>query len=185
MTNQRKNQLYFIALVPGRELREQVKFLKEEMKMNYGSSHALKSPAHITMQMPFRRPETDEQIIIKTLEEFCKEQTSFDIALNGFDCFAPRVIFIRIINHKPVISLHKKLNKVLKSDLNFSSRVLTHQLHPHMTIATRDLSEKAFEQAWPQYESREFEASFTVNSLFLLKHNGTHWDMFRELFFGD
>lgn len=184
MTHQHINQLYFIALVPDGELREQVRFLKEEMKMNYGASHALKSPAHITMQMPFRRPEADEESIIQILELFCQEQVSFDIILNGFDCFAPRVIFIRIINHKPVISMHKKLNKVLESDLNFSSRVLTHQLHPHMTIATRDLSEAAFEQAWPQYESKEIRASFTVKSLFLLKHSGKHWDMYREFFFG-
>ena len=73
---------------------------------------------------------------------------------------------------------------VLEARLEFNSKVLTHQLHPHMTIATRDLSEEAFEQAWPQYESKEFNASFEAKSLFLLKHNGQHWNIYKEFCFG-
>ena len=150
------------------------------MKSSFGASHALKSPAHITLQMPFRRREEYEQRLIDKLEEFASSQKSFDIHLSGFDCFPPRVIFIKVSNHHPVISLHKQFNKVLTSELNFSVKVLTHQLHPHMTIATRDLSEARFEQAWPLYESKEFNASFKVDSLFLLKHNGRHWDIYKE-----
>ena len=150
------------------------------MKTLFGASHALKSPAHITLQMPFRRREEDEQLLIDKLTEFSLSQKSFDILLEGFDCFAPRVIFIKVLNHPPVIALHKKFNEVLKAELNFNNRVLTQKLHPHMTIATRDLSEDAFEKAWPQYRSKKFNGSFSVKSLFLLKHNGKHWDIYRE-----
>ena len=130
--------------------------------------------------MPFRRHEGDEQLIIATLEEFSKLQSSFEIILDGFDCFPPRVILIKVSNHPTVIALHEKFNEVLKSDLNFNNRILTQKLHPHMTIATRDLSEDAFEKSWPEYESKEFKASFKVESLFLLKHNGKHWDIYCE-----
>ena len=180
MTNPQINQLYFIALIPDYKLRSEVKSLKEDLKNKFGASHALKSPAHITLQMPFRRHEGDEQLIITTLEEFSKLQSSFEIILDGYDCFPPRVIFIKVLNHPPVIALHKKFNEVLKAELNFKNRVLTQKLHPHMTIATRDLSEDAFEKAWPQYRSKKFNGSFSVNSLFLLKHNGKHWEIYRE-----
>ena len=184
MTNKQIDNLYFIALIPDDKLRAEVKSLKEELETNFGASHALKSPAHITLQMPFRRPEHDEQYIIKSLEEFCKEQTSFDIYLEDYDCFEPRVIFIRVKYHQPIIDLHKSLNDVLVSKLNFNSKVLTDKLHPHMTIATRDVTEEAFEQAWPKYKSKTFNAFFRTNSLFLLKHNGKHWDIFKEISFG-
>ena len=184
MTNQQINQLYFLALVPDEKLRAEVKSLKEEMRDKFNASHALKSPAHITLQMPFRRNEDDEDFIIQTLETFSREKLSFDILLDGFDCFAPRVIFIKIKNPSPIISLHRKLNKILRDPLEFSSKVLTHRLHPHMTIATRDLSEEAFTQAWPQYESKEFSATFKAKSLFLLKHNGQNWNIFKEFCFG-
>lgn len=166
------------------KLRAKVKSFKEEMKTNFGAAHALKSPAHITLQMPFRRPEGDEQRIIKKLKEFSELQSSFEIQLDGFDCFTPRVIFIRVANHQPIIELHQKLNSVLSSELNFNDKALTHRLHPHMTIATRDLTEEAFDKAWPQYKSRDFIASFRADSLFLLKHNGKHWDIFEEIQFG-
>ena len=184
MPNQQINQLYFLALVPDKELRAKVKTLKEEINDKYNASHALKSPVHITLQMPFRRNKNPEQTIIQTLESFSKEQTSFEILLEGFDCFAPRVIFVRIKNHNPIISLHKKLNKVLRDRLAFNSKVLTHQLHPHMTIATRDLSEEAFGLAWPLYETKKFSASFKAKSFFLLKHNGQHWNIYKEFPFG-
>ena len=133
--------------------------------------------------MPFRRPEADEKYIISTLKEFSNPQFSFEIKLDGFDCFTPRVIFIRVANHQPIIELHKKLNNVLSNNLNFNHKVLTHKLHPHMTIATRDLTEEAFNKAWPQYASKEFNASFKADSLFLLKHNGKYWDIYKEFLF--
>ena len=155
------------------------------MKSSFGACHALKSPAHITLQMPFRRDEKDETIIIQELEKFSAQQNTFDVFLNGFDCFAPRVIFIRVKNHQPLVDLHNKLNEVLSSKLDFKSKVLTQKLHPHMTIATRDLSEDAFEQAWAHYKAKEFTASFEVSSLFLLKHNGQYWDLYKEFHFTD
>ena len=184
MTDQQINKLYFLALIPDVKLRAKVKSLKEELKINYNAVHALKSPAHITLQMPFRRPEGEEQHIITTLKEFSGQQLSFEINLEGFDCFNPRVIFIRVVNHHPIIDLHIRLNRVLSNELNFNPKVLTRKLHPHMTIATRDLSEAAFDKAWPHYTSRYFKASFNADGFFLLKHNGKYWDIYQEFQFG-
>ena len=47
-TNQRINPLYFIALIPETRIMENVRVLKEEMRLKFNASHALKSPAHIT-----------------------------------------------------------------------------------------------------------------------------------------
>ncbi len=180
-----KKNLYFIALIPHLSLREEIKLLKEEMKLNYNVRHALKSPAHITLQMPFRKAEDKEIQLVTELENFAINQNKFDIYQSGFGCFSPRVIFISIVNHKPIINLHKKLNDLLINQLDFNEKEINQNIYPHLTIATRDLSKEMFHKIWLDFKERKFENSFKVNSIFLLKHNGKHWDIFKEFLFDD
>jgi 2'-5' RNA ligase len=153
------------------------------MKAEFNAGHALKSPAHVTLQMPFRRKSAGEEVIVDALERFAAGEQSFDLHLEGFGCFAPRVIFIRLVNPEPVIGLHTRLKTVLLESLGFEGSEIMKSVQPHMTVATRDLTKQAFEEAWPVYQDEEFSGSFNVNSLFLLKHNGSHWDIFREFTF--
>lgn len=176
-------ELYLIALVPHEDLRYEVRKLKLEMKERFNASHALKSPAHITLQMPFRRDEDFEETLINELEHFTSAQHAFDITLNGFDAFPPRVLFLKIENHQPIADLHSNLQGMLKETLGFSEKELMNRFHPHLTTATRDLSKRMFHKAWPEFKLRNFEASFTADRLHLLKHNGKHWEQFREFGF--
>ena len=64
--------LYFIAIIPYSELREKVRKVKERMKAEYGAGHALKSPAHITLQMPFKRSSADEAVLEEMLCKICR-----------------------------------------------------------------------------------------------------------------
>ena len=175
--------LYFIALIPHLELREQIKTLKEEIKERFNAPHALRSPAHITLQMPFKRSKKDEPYLINALQEFATYQKMFTVNLSGFDCFSPKVIFVKIIDHEPIISIHTQLQKVLTEKMTFKENVITQNFHPHMTIASGDLSVEAFCEAWVEFEKREFEASFLTMSLFLLKHNGKFWEIYQEFLF--
>ena len=172
--------LYFIAIIPHIELRELIQSLKEEMKGRFNAKHALKSPAHITLQMPFKRNNEDEYLIIEGLQNFASRHKTFNIDLIGFGCFSPRVIFIKVKDHKPIIELHSNLKKVLVNELSFKEHETSNKIHPHMTIATRDLTEDAFFEAWPEFEKRKLKVSFTVKSIYLLKHNGKFWDIYKE-----
>lgn len=172
--------LYFIALVPGMELRERVLRIKERMKAEFNAGHALKSPAHITMQMPFRRKTDEEPDIVEALSRFAAGEVPFNVHMDGFGCFAPRVIFIKLVSPEPVIGLHRRLRTVLLHSAGFAEGEIMKSLQPHMTVATRDLTKQAFEAAWPEYQNEEFTGSFDVNSIFLLKHNGRNWEIYRE-----
>jgi 2'-5' RNA ligase len=172
--------LYFIALVPPRELREVIRKIKERMKDEYGAGHALKSPAHITLQMPFKRNLTDEAEISDALRRFALPENKFTVDLNGYGAFVPRVIFIKISHPEPVRALHKRLTNVLLSELHFSPGEVLKDMQPHVTIATRDLTKEAFSEAWPVVQDEDFSASFDVHSIFLLKHNGRNWDIMEE-----
>ena len=173
-------KLYLIALVPPQKIRDEVEQLKLEMKKIYNASHALKIPAHITLQMPFTRKDSEEGHIINTLQRFAGKQTPLKIHLNGFDSFPPRVLFIKIVNHQPIKELSRKLNNTLTDSELVSENRVNDDIHPHMTIATRDLKEKDYHQAWEKFQDREYKNSFTAKSLFLLKHNGKNWDIYRE-----
>lgn len=180
---QASQNLYFIALVPHINLREQIKELKEEIKERFNTATALKSPAHITLQKPFKRSEINESDLINTLKEFAKQQNIFNLELSGFGCFSPHVIYVKVTNQQPVLKIHVELKKVLIHKLKFKEKELIPKIHPHLTIATRDLTKQEFDKAWSEFEKREFRESFTVNSLFLLKHNGKYWDIYKEFMF--
>jgi 2'-5' RNA ligase len=176
--------LYLIALLPDEALRGDIKGLKEEMKSRYGASHALKSPAHITLQMPFRWAVSAELSLIRALEEFARTQEPFGIDLSGFDCFAPRVLFVKVTPHLPIVSLQARLREQLEQKLGFPPGKEGTPFHPHMTIATRDLSEACFQKAWEEFSERKFRASFTADRLYLLRHTGKAWDIHRTFTFG-
>jgi 2'-5' RNA ligase len=178
----KRPSLYLIALVPPEPLRTEVRRLKEEMHHRFHAAHALKSPAHITLQMPFTRPGAEEDAIVDLLAKLAGREEPFQIRLDGFGSFPPRVLFIRIADHTPLISLQQRLQAGLKK-AGFTDRELTIQFHPHMTIATRDLDARSFEKAWDELRERSFTASFEAGSLFLLKHSGRQWDMYREFHF--
>ena len=182
MSDQKPN-LYFIALIPLMELRWKIEAFKEEMQVCFNAKHALKSPAHITLQMPFRIHKKNEPSLIEILQNTATNQDAFELKLSGFDCFSPRVIFVKVINHDPIIPLHGKLISLLSQKMDLGEKVISQHIHPHMTIATRDLSSEKFKLAWNEFKNKPFEGSFLCKSLFLLKHNGKHWDIYREFHF--
>ena len=177
--------LYLVALLPPPPVRERVRELKEEMRHRFRAGHALKSPAHITLQMPFRLDSQDESHLISLLGRFASGQAPFPVDLDGFGCFPPRVLFLKIEDHKPLVALMEALQAVLAREPSLGIEGSGLPFHPHMTIATRDLKEEAFYQAWAEFKDRPFEAAFEVRSLFLLQHNGQFWEIYREFKFGE
>lgn len=178
-----KTALYFLALIPGESLRAAVKELKEEMRDRFGAGHALKSPAHITLQMPFKRREEQEEEMINKLAAFAAGEAEFSVDLSGFDCFPPRVIYVRVDQHEPITLLYERLKVYLQEEMGFNPDETGSRFHPHLTIATRDLRKSAFQEAWAAFENRTFQASFPADSIYLLKHNGREWDIYRQLAF--
>ncbi|HSO78143.1 MAG TPA: 2'-5' RNA ligase family protein [Bacteroidales bacterium] len=169
--------------MPEIKLREEIRAIKEEFSQDYSASHALKSPAHITLQMPFKRTPDYEPMMTNALREFAVTEKPFTVELDGFGAFTPRVIFIKISNHQHVSGLHSRLRDMMLAQMEFSRDEVMINVHPHITIATRDLSRDSFGRAWPLFENRKFTGAFTVNSLFLMKHNGRSWEILGEFNF--
>jgi 2'-5' RNA ligase len=177
--------LYFIAIIPPLPLREEIRVVKERILDRFGAGHALKSPAHITLQMPFKRSSSGEEMISAELRRFAMAERGFRVIADGYGAFPPRVIYIKIADPDPVRTLHRRLREILLSELDFSHEEIMEELQPHITVATRDLARSAFSEAWPEFRDEKFTGEFWVSSIFLLKHNGRNWDIHEEYPFGD
>ncbi|MBE7641189.1 hypothetical protein GUB10_12675 [Salegentibacter sp. BLCTC] len=175
--------LYFIAITLPEEISMRIKSLKLEIAEKYEAKHALKLPAHITLQIPFKIPETEEEKLIEALQGFAKTQNNFQVELKDFGRFGQKVIFINIEDHKELINLHKDLQAILHKNFSFKKHETFSKIHPHISIASRDLHYKEFPKAWADFKTRKFTDSFLVKNFSLLKHNGKVWENCIDIYF--
>lgn len=169
-------KMHLITLIPSPKIGADVKALKEEIKMRFGAKHALKLPAHLTLQRPFWVPDKKIELLHESLHNAAEKAESFPVNLNGFDCFSPRVIFIKITHPEPIIELQGVLQSALPSAVFLREKERqTNPIHPHITLATRDLQHNIFPLAWRAFKTREYQASFPVNSFRLFQHDGKYW----------
>lgn len=175
--------LCFVALIPPEPLKEEISSLKEEIRQRYGAKRALRLPAHITLQPPFKIGSSQLPVLHDTIREFARTQQPLEVELEGFGAFAPRVIFIEVANPPPLKKLQKGLLKVLEKEI-FPGEEPPREFHPHITLATRDLSRNNFKPAWDEFRNRQFKKSFTAAEIYLFQHNGKTWDIIMEFKFG-
>jgi 2'-5' RNA ligase len=179
-----KRKLYFVGILPPSPYYELAHALKHYCKEHFHTSGALKSPPHITLHMPFKWSEVNENELVDKLNGFSLQQTSFEVAFNNFDCFRPRVIFIALNDSAKLTELQHNLKQFCRRELNVpntGNKELPY--HPHLTIAFRDLSKPAFRSAWEEFKYKKFEGQFTIDTLVLMKHNGMFWEVFKRFAF--
>lgn len=175
---------YFLAIIPPSPIYEQVMEIKTYFKEQYNCKAPLRSPAHITLQMPFLWSPEKEKYLTDQLSSFAQSQNPFELELHGFNHFEPRVIYVDVVNNPPLRVMQKVMAKHLKLELGiFNADYKGRGFHPHMTVAFRDLKKPLFFQAWEEFKIKAFDASFAVNSFWLLKHDGKQWQPLREFSF--
>ena len=169
-------QMYFIAIVLPKGLDEKVLAYKKWMAEKYNCQVGLKSPAHITLVPPFWMEEAKESQLRNDLEKISVDIVPFILSTNNFSAFKPRTIFIAVKGSPHLNFVKEKIDHHFQFT-DYKIKIESRPFHPHITIATRDLYKKDFADAWPQLESKSFEAEFEVAGLSLLKHNGRAWDV--------
>ena len=176
-------QKYFIAIVPPEHLLSEIQNIKQSIFDKYQSKGALRSPAHITLHMPFSFEEDKEYKLIECLSEF-QFNTVFPIFLNNYDCFEPRVVFINVEEQSELYNLQKQLVNHVKRRLNlFNQSDDMRSFHPHITIAFRDLKKPMFYKVWEEFKSKHFSGNFNCDSISLLKHQKDEWVVLRQFDF--
>jgi len=173
-----KKLLFFIAILPNAKIQEEVTKFKKYLAENYDASHALTSPPHITLFPPFKWEAERKGKLRDLLDAFAAEEERFTVELKDFDCFAPRVIFVDVKHNELLQRLQHLLEARLESELDLQNDRPYEGFHPHMTIAHKDLKRHHFSDAWAEFSKRSYERSFEVEDITLLKHNGSHWEVY-------
>lgn len=166
---------YFIAIVPEGEIQQNATELKLKLKENFNLRYALKSPAHITLKMPFNWNEAKEEKLNVLLKSFFDKIRSFDLRYSGFDRFGRRVIFIKTEEQPALFSLQLTLSKYCKTDLKLVEELSDRAYHPHMTLAFKDVKPLQFDTYWSFMKKHKFDASETVRTVALLKRKEGRW----------
>lgn len=160
---------YFIAIIIPEPLFTMVEKIKLDFFLENNLKGALRSPSHITLHRPFVWKEEKEEELIKRLKQF-NQHATFQITLNNFNFFEPRVIFIDVMQNFELIELHKKLKNFAKKELNLFNEVNDKRsFKPHITIACRDLKKTKFNILKEKMKTKNFEGYFNYDGLTLLK----------------
>jgi 2'-5' RNA ligase len=179
------NVKYFIAIVPPEPLKNELEQLKQKFFNEFNTKGALRSPAHITLHMPFEFKEKEENRIILFLENFCKEFNPFEVKIKNYNCFEPRVIYADVVKSDSLFKLRQLLVDRIKPALNIlNADYKGLGFHPHITLAFRDLKKQAFYVAWNKYKDEQLEADFDCNTITLLKHHENRWLEHRKFMLG-
>lgn len=174
---------YFIALVPPEPILSDIQNIKLSIFKKYQTKGALRSPGHITLHMPFSYEADREDKLIQCLNEF-RFELPFDITLNNYQCFEPRVVYIAVNNNDCLNQLQKQLVHHVKRNLQlFNQSDDKRGFHPHITVAFRDLKKQNFYSVWNDYKDQSFQASFNCQSFCLLKHIDQKWIVYKEFRF--
>jgi len=184
LTLNTNKSLYFIAIVPPQPYFQQILDWKNYFAENHHSKGALRSPPHITLHMPFKWQEKREGEIHKFLRSIVIDQEVFSIQLKNFSAFEPRVIYIDVVENQELGVLQKKVAENARKSLGiFNDDYKNRGFSPHVTVAFRDLKKPEFYNAWQTFKNKEFEATFNVEDLCLLKHNGRNWEINKQYAF--
>ena len=181
LKKEKVEKLYFVAIVPPSPIYEEAFEQKVYFKTKYNSKASLNSPPHITLHMPFKWMEKNEDEIASHLTSIAHENFPVTIKLNGFSSFPPRVIFINVEMTQELERLQKNLARFFKRQLNvFNANYKELPFHPHLTLAFRDLKKPNYQKAWEEFVGKNYQATFLANKIALLKHSGAVWEIFQE-----
>ena len=168
--------MYYIAIVAPEEIDQQVLKWKNYFKGHFECTVALKSPAHITLIPSFWMKEEFEDDLVNSIKGFSITKNKFEITLKDFAAFKPKVIFVDVVKSEVLNGLYQSFANYILIENKFPIKIDDRSFHPHVTLATRDLYKKAFQEGWEIFSKKKYEASWIVSGISLLRHNKKNWD---------
>ena len=169
-------QLYFIAIIPESTVCDEVTEFKAYASEHFQSSHALKSPPHITLIPPFRMNQQEIEQLQNGMPKWLSTQKEFTLQLDGFGVFSPKVIYVSVLSDITLIKLQKNLKNSFEKAFGFQPDK-RNEFHPHMTVAFKDLSRSNFYKAREYFGQIDYKRTIYVKKIYLLDHRNKKWNI--------
>jgi len=174
---------FYYALMPESPVQEEVTAFKHTAAERFGSSRALRSPAHITLIPPVRASEKVMMEMDGIIRDVANCWSPMAIDCHDFGSFPPRVIFVRIAQDANLMALAKTL-KTRLYDGKFPVPASDRPFRPHMTIAFRDLAVADYHRAWSWFSEQSYRRTWNAEGVWKLMHRGTYWEPAQCFTFG-
>ncbi|TKK71645.1 hypothetical protein FC093_01065 [Ilyomonas limi] len=177
----KQQQLYFIAIMLPYSIDEEIIRFKNDMAQRFQSKGALRTASHITLKAPFKVPANMHEEVLQWFNEMNIATPPFTQEIKDFGAFSNKhnpVIYVQPVMNEPLVHLQKEvLHQFAKA---YSKEFISnneYHFSPHITIAYRDLHLQQFKEAWKEYATQQYNASFEVNSFQLLQHISGRWQV--------
>ncbi len=157
---------YILIVSPGKDVYDKVMEEKRYFCNNY-QPVAIKTKPHITLSS-FLAWDSMEDSLIHWLQRIASQHRSFDVTLNNYSGFPSHTVYIRIQNPVPFKMLASKLEAIAPYIKTLTSKTQKFSSYPHISIA-RKLPADVYENAIKDYSEKDFNASFNVSELVLLR----------------
>lgn len=175
-----KDNLYFIALIPKRELREKITAIKNDFKIRFKSEKALKVYPHITLKAPFKCSANAHNELMNWFSDLRIKQKPISLQLKNFGAFQNKnapVIYVNPVVTKELQMMQKEIIASFSSIFPSDIHPLDIQFKPHVTVAYRDLTPDNFSKAWEEYKHKTFDDLFEIDAFYLLQHDTKKWNI--------
>jgi 2'-5' RNA ligase len=175
--------LKLIAIVPPEPILSEVRKEQEYIAQQWGPSHALRTPPHITIIPPLSLTSAEVGLLYGMAYAIASQTEKFQIELKGYGSFRPRVVYI----HPVVPPALEKLNAIWQQALRLKmphvlEKYPERPYHPHMTLAHKDVKRDQFDLIWQHYERKKYYTSFPVDHFCILQHTGQGWEVEHRYF---
>jgi len=168
--------LYFLAILPSKEIGAEINAFKEEVKERFFSSHAMRSPSHITILPPFWLEPEKIPGLQTELEAGIQSLFPIWIKLNNIGKFEPNVLFVQVEENNKLLDCHLTCKKIVENNLS-SKMSMNHPFHPHMTIAFKDLDPQLLTKAYDYFQNKNYKAEFKSFRISILQYENGRWNI--------
>lgn len=168
---------FFISLLPPQPVQDYAHSVIRELGDRYQTRTA-HAPPHITLQPPFEWSLDAVTTLTDRLRLFASQRRAVPLTLEGFNAFAPRVLYVNVLQTAELMTLQRELMAELETMpgiVDGSSQ--RRPFSPHLTVASRNVTPTVFRQAWTELRDRPIRFEFVCDRLTLLIHDGRQWQV--------
>ncbi len=171
--------LYTIAIMPPTAITHRLIQIEQMLLPASGNVKMRASMPIIPLIRSFKMPLSRASIVASALGESVKKLNAFEVNLNKMEWSEHNALIVKASPDKALKGLKKDLKAFMIRRLNFPENFFRSQPYS-LKMYQRNIPKRKANEIAKRLESFEFDETFEVGSVFLLRHNYYRWEVFKE-----